>query len=94
MVTRLLVAIALTRSAGLALGASSIDDDAELCRSHVISTCNTTWREPIGALKHQYLVPSGPYSTLWDWDSVFLGVATLKYGSRPYLAGSMMVRTG
>jgi putative isomerase len=28
-----------------------------------------------GLLKHQYLVPSGPYFQLFDWDMYFMGVA-------------------
>ena len=43
-----------------------------------------------GNLKYKYLVPGGPYEQLWDWDSFFTGVALLEFGSRPYLAGSMM----
>lgn len=28
-----------------------------------------------GALKHDYLVPCGPYKEQWDWDSFFIGVS-------------------
>jgi Mannosylglycerate hydrolase MGH1-like glycoside hydrolase domain len=32
-------------------------------------------KPPSGILKHSYLVPSGPYFQLFDWDSYFMGVA-------------------
>lgn len=32
-------------------------------------------KPPQGILKHPYLVPSGPYYQLFDWDSYFMGVA-------------------
>ena len=63
--------------------------DAALCRAHTAQAANQTWRPPSGALAYPYLVPAGPYTQLWDWDSVFLGCATLSWGSRPYLEGSM-----
>ena len=63
--------------------------DAALCRAHTANAANQTWRPPSGALAYPYLVPAGPYTQLWDWDSVFLGCATLSWGSRAYLEGSM-----
>ena len=65
------------------------DDDVALCRAHVASHAADVRRPAKGALAHPYLVPSGPYEQLWDWDAVFLGVATLRLGNGPYLAGSM-----
>lgn len=32
-------------------------------------------KAPAGILKHEYLVPSGPYTQLFDWDTYFMGVA-------------------
>lgn len=32
-------------------------------------------KPPAGILKHPYLVPSGPYYQLFDWDMYFMGVA-------------------
>lgn len=32
-------------------------------------------KPPKGILKHQYLVPAGPYFQLFDWDMYFMGVA-------------------
>ena len=32
-------------------------------------------RKAAGMLKYDYLVPSGPYNQLWDWDAFFMGVA-------------------
>lgn len=66
-----------------------MDDDSALCRAHTAAHTNETWRAPAGVLAHPYLVPAGPYEQLWDWDSVFLGTATLPWGSRRYLEGSM-----
>ncbi len=32
-------------------------------------------KQPAGILKHEYLVPAGPYTQLFDWDTYFMGVA-------------------
>jgi putative isomerase len=32
-------------------------------------------KPPSGLLKHEYLVPAGPYNQLFDWDMYFMGVA-------------------
>jgi neutral trehalase len=32
-------------------------------------------KPPAGILKHTYLVPAGPYTQLFDWDTYFMGVA-------------------
>jgi putative isomerase len=32
-------------------------------------------KPPSGILKHEYLVPAGPYTQLFDWDTYFMGVA-------------------
>ncbi|MGH9728840.1 MAG: amylo-alpha-1,6-glucosidase [Candidatus Acidiferrales bacterium] len=32
-------------------------------------------KPPSGILKHPYLVPAGPYTQLFDWDTYFMGVA-------------------
>src|SRR5215467_4359334 len=32
-------------------------------------------KRPKGILKHEYLVPAGPYFQLFDWDMYFMGVA-------------------
>lgn len=42
-----------------------------------------------GLLKHEYLVPSGPYFQLFDWDSYFMGVALSYDGVGRPLAGSV-----
>lgn len=46
-------------------------------------------KPPNGLLKHQYLVPSGPYFQLFDWDSYFMGVALSYGGNGQALAGSV-----
>ena len=41
-------------------------------------------KPPAGLLKYPYLVPSGPYYELFDWDSYFMGVAlTYDHQGRP-----------
>eukprot|EP01043_Picozoa_sp_COSAG02_P005982 COSAG02_NODE_166_length_31947_cov_34.168617_15_plen_398_part_00 len=64
--------------------------DQQLCRQYVAESANATWRNPKGALEFPYLVPAGPYQQCWDWDSVFLGVATLPFGAGQFFTGSMM----
>ncbi|MGB6874776.1 MAG: trehalase family glycosidase [Candidatus Acidiferrales bacterium] len=32
-------------------------------------------KPPSGILKHEYMVPAGPYTQLFDWDTYFMGVA-------------------
>ena len=61
---------------------ANVDNDETLCRAYVASHANETWRQPSGALQYPYLVPAGPYEQEWDWDSVFLGTGTLRWGSR------------
>jgi hypothetical protein len=65
-------------------------NDTAAVIAHVASSAPSTFRPPSGLLPFKYLVPAGPYDSLWDWDSMFLGVATLQWGSGPYLTGSMM----
>jgi putative isomerase len=40
-------------------------------------------KPPKGLLKHTYLVPSGPYYQLFDWDMYFMGVARSEDGASP-----------
>jgi hypothetical protein len=85
-------AAALAASSGSAAEQQQalLPPDQQLCRSYVAQSANATWREPKGALTFPYLVPAGPYQQCWDWDSVFLGVATLPFGAGRYFAGAMM----
>jgi len=32
-------------------------------------------KPPAGIVKHEYMVPAGPYTQLFDWDTYFMGVA-------------------
>ena len=82
-------AVALARTSPPPVPPAVLGDEA-LCRSYTKSHANETWRHPSGVLKYPYLVPAGPYTQCWDWDSVFLGTATLGFGSGPFLAGAMM----
>lgn len=56
---------------------------------YVKNNANKTFKSPNGELKFPYLIPSGPYNQLWDWDSLFMGVAMFEFGSAPYLSGAM-----
>jgi neutral trehalase len=46
-------------------------------------------KPPKGLLKYPYLVPSGPYFQLFDWDSYFMGVALSYDGEGTPLANSV-----
>jgi putative isomerase len=46
-------------------------------------------KPPKGILKHPYLVPSGPYFQLFDWDMYFMGVALSYDGAGKPLATSV-----
>ena len=65
-------------------------DDQQLVYKHVRDHANDTFRPAKGVLKYPYLVPAGPYDQLWDWDSMFTGLALLPFGSAPYFEGSML----
>ena len=67
------------------------DNDTALVYDYVLTHVNETFREPSGQLFFPYQVPAGPYSQLWDWDSVFLGVVSARdFGGARYFVGSMM----
>ncbi len=46
-------------------------------------------KPPSGMLKFDYLVPSGPYYQLFDWDAYFMGVALSYDRQARYLASSV-----
>jgi putative isomerase len=46
-------------------------------------------RPPSGLLKYDYVVPSGPYYQLFDWDAYFMGVALAYDKQARYLASSV-----
>lgn len=81
---RLLVVLQLLWSAATAR------NDTDIVFQHVASNINQTFREPAGVLEYKYLVPSGPYQSAWDWDSLFLGVASIPFGGLPYFSGTFM----
>jgi hypothetical protein len=92
LMLRSIVTVAATLACSYAAAAAAslpVGDDEQACRVYTAAHANDTWRKPAGVLKFPYLVPAGPYDQCWDWDSVFLGTATLTFGSRPYLAGAM-----
>ncbi|HEY6292221.1 MAG TPA: trehalase family glycosidase [Terriglobia bacterium] len=50
--------------------------DSEISRLFVqIHAKENVVKPPKGILKHEYLVPAGPYFQLFDWDMYFMGVA-------------------
>jgi putative isomerase len=54
-------------------GAQDSTEIARLFKEHQLK--QNIVKPPKGMLKHQYLVPSGPYFQLFDWDMYFMGVA-------------------
>ena len=64
--------------------------DTALVRAHVSALASQTFRNASGALPYPYLVPAGPYSEQWDWDSLFMGVALASYGGAPYFEGTFL----
>ena len=66
--------------AGMALvmlaGGAAMAQKSEIGRLFVqIHAKENVVKPPKGILKHQYLVPAGPYFQLFDWDMYFMGVA-------------------
>ena len=84
-----LVATFLLYITPVVFAAPQVQSPAEIVYEYVKAHANETFRPPKGILKFPYLVPSGPYNQLWDWDSMFTGVALFEFGSAPYLSGSM-----
>ncbi len=69
---------------------SSPQDQAELSR--LIAEHHAKQdivKPPRGLLKHEYLVPAGPYFQLFDWDTYFMGVALSYDGIGRPLASSV-----
>jgi alpha,alpha-trehalase len=69
--------------------AATNGDAQKMVHDHVQQQGNLTYKPASGELKFPYQVPGGFYDQLWDWDSMFMGVAMLEFGSAPYLEGSM-----
>jgi putative isomerase len=67
-----------TRLAVVLLGTSAAfaQSGSEISRLFVqIHAKENVVKPPKGILKHEYLVPAGPYFQLFDWDMYFMGVA-------------------
>jgi neutral trehalase len=60
-------------SVPLALRAQESSEISQLFAEHHVK--QAVIKPPNGLLKHQYVVPSGPYFQLFDWDMYFMGVA-------------------
>jgi neutral trehalase len=73
----------------LASDATAARDAQQMVHDHVQQEGNLTYKPASGELKFPYQVPGAFYQQLWDWDSMFMGVAMLEFGSAPYLEGSM-----
>jgi hypothetical protein len=54
----------------VAVGATTPREDGLLVKAHVASHANETFRNASGYLQFPYLVPAGPYTEAWDWDSM------------------------
>lgn len=65
-------------------------DDASLVYAYVAESASQTFREASGELPFPYLVPAGPYDEVWDWDSMFMGVALSQFGAIPYFQGTFL----
>ena len=71
------LALAACAAAVAVAAASAVGrNDTALVYAHVRDSINQTFRGPAGVLAYPYLVPAGPYQTCWDWDSLFLSVAS------------------
>ena len=94
MIRACLLLLLLLATGAVALHAHEIADptnDTALVYAYVAAHAAATFRNPNGTLHYPYQVPAGPYNELWDWDSVFLGVATsYDFGAAAYFVGSMM----
>ena len=76
-------------AAALCVAAAPLTSPAqERVDMHVRRVHSETFRNASGSLRYPYLVPAGPYDQMWDWDSLFMGVALLEYGSGRYFAGT------
>lgn len=52
-----------------------MDQWEEEIKKLLIPKTSQVKRKSQGVLKHDYLVPSGPYDQQWDWDAFFIGMA-------------------
>jgi glycogen debranching enzyme len=69
------------------VGAQEAAEIARLFKEHHLK--HDIVKPPKGLLKHQYLVPSGPYFQLFDWDMYFMGVALSHDGVGEPVANSV-----
>ena len=87
--TRLLVAVFVVM-AGVGIPSASAHDEGELARLvQKYKIKQGIVKPPQGLLKYPYLVPSGPYFQLFDWDSYFMGVELSYDGEGEPLANSI-----
>lgn len=77
----------LTSFASLAGAAQNETEIQRLFKEHHFK--QTIVKPPKGILKYPYLVPSGPYFQLFDWDMYFMGVALSHDGIGHPLATSV-----
>lgn len=67
------VALALTLFAVMSAPAQQQSEISQLFAKYGFK--QNIVKPPAGILKHEYLVPAGPYTQLFDWDTYFMGVA-------------------
>ncbi|HEX5482110.1 MAG TPA: trehalase family glycosidase [Terriglobia bacterium] len=79
--------LVFTSFAGLARAAQNETEIQRLFKEHHFK--QTIVKPPKGILKYPYLVPSGPYFQLFDWDMYFMGVALSHDGVGQPLATSV-----
>lgn len=54
------------------------NDDRRLLRSHLEAAAMHVVKPASGMLRHDYLVPAGPYREQWDWDAFFMALALIR----------------
>jgi neutral trehalase len=77
----------LVLCAGAQAPAQQLSEIARLFQQHKVK--QDVVKPPQGLLKHEYLVPAGPYWQLFDWDMYFMSVALSYEGVGKPVAGSV-----
>ena len=85
-----LLALVAVAAGSLTAALADPASDQTLVQNHVQAEAAKTFRPAKGVLRYPYLVPAGPYEEMWDWDSMFMGVALSDYGAIPYFTGTFM----
>jgi alpha,alpha-trehalase len=54
------------------------DGDRQLLQAHLDEAADSVVKPASGILRHDYLVPAGPYREQWDWDGFFMALALMQ----------------